>query len=106
MESAGLDKSPEFPGGEPKLMEFLSNNVHYPALARESGISGIVYATFIVDEFGKVKQVKIKRGIFSACDEEVLRVVKLFPDWKPGVYKGKNVAVIFNLPVKFQLGRN
>ena len=57
----------------------------------------------MVDKFGKVKDVKIKRGIFSACDEEVLRVVNLFPDWKPGLYKGENVSVIFNLPVRFDL---
>ncbi len=100
---AELDVQPEFPGGIKKLMEFLEKNVSYPMAAKENGIKGTVYATFMADKFGKVKDVKIKRGIFSACDEEVLRVVNLFPDWKPGLYKGENVSVIFNLPVRFDL---
>ncbi len=106
MESAGLDELPEFPGGEAKLMEFLARNVKFPASAREYGINGTVHASFVVDEFGKVKQVKIKRGFISDCDEEVIRVINLFPDFKPGVYKGKSVAVFFNLPVRFELVRN
>lgn len=105
MEMASLDVMPEFPGGEVQLMNFLAKHVHYPMIAKENGIKGTVYASFVVDEFGKVKQVKIKRGIFSACDEEVLRVVNLFPDWKPGVYKGQKVSVVFNLPVRFELGQ-
>ncbi len=106
LESAGLDALPEFPGGEAKLMEFLARNVKFPASARENGIHGTVHASFVVDEFGKVTQVKIKRGIFSDCDEEVIRVINLFPDFKPGMYKGKNVAVFYNLPVRFELVRN
>ena len=43
---------------------------------------------------------KTEKATFDSCR---LRVVKLFPDWKPGVYQGQNVSVIFNLPVRFDL---
>jgi periplasmic protein TonB len=100
---AELEVAPEFPGGMDKLMEFLAKNVKYPMSAKENGIKGTVYVSFMVDKSGKVKEVKLKRGIFSACDEEVIRVVNLFPPWKPGVYQGQNVNVLFNLPVTFDL---
>jgi protein TonB len=102
-ELAQLDIAPEFPGGIDKLMEFLSDNVKYPIEAKANGITGTVYVSFMVDKFGKVKEAKIKRGLFGDCDAEVLRVVHLFPDWKPGVLKGENVNVYFNLPVRFDL---
>jgi hypothetical protein len=36
-------------------------------------------------------------------DNEVLRLIKGMPKWKPGQEKGKNVAVRFVLPIKFKL---
>ena len=43
---------------------------------------------------------KTEKETLDSCR---LREVKLFPDWKPGVYQGQNVSVIFNLPVSFDL---
>lgn len=100
---AEIDTAPEFPGGIDKLMEFLSRNIVYPMQAKENGIKGTVYVSIMVDKNGKVKEVKIDRGLYSACDAEVMRVVNLFPPWKPGIYQGKNVNVVFSLPVKFEL---
>ncbi|MBL0048989.1 MAG: energy transducer TonB [Bacteroidetes bacterium] len=100
---AEIDIAPEFPGGIDKLMEFLSHHIVYPMQAKENGIKGTVYVSFMVDKNGKVKEVKIAKGLYSACDAEVMRVVNLFPPWKPGIYKGKNVNVVFSLPVKFEL---
>ena len=103
MPAIGLDVTPEFPGGEEKMMAFLAHHVNYPIVAKENGIKGTVYVSFVIDKLGKVKDIKIKRGLYSLCDEEVLRVINLFPDWKVGMYQGKPVSVIFNLPVKFEL---
>jgi protein TonB len=100
---AELDVQPEFPGGYKKLMDYLSRTIVYPMSAKENEIKGTVYVSFKVDERGKVSEVKLVRGLYSACDAEVLRVVKSFPDWKPGIYQGRNVSVLFSLPVTFDL---
>jgi len=36
-------------------------------------------------------------------DEEALRVVKLMPDWNPGMHNGEEQNVRFIIPVIFQL---
>lgn len=72
-------------------------------MARENGIEGIVYVTFVVDKDGKVKDAKILRGKGAGLDEEALRVVRSMPDWKPGKQNGRAVAVQYNLPVNFKL---
>lgn len=96
--------SPEFPGGIDELKKFLSANVRYPAAAQESGIQGIVYAAFIVRETGRLTNIRILRGIFGACDEEVIRVIKVMPKWNPGLtYKKMAIPFKMQLPVAFQL---
>ena len=98
-----VEEMPAFPGGDAKLFEFLKNNIKYPAIARENGIQGRVYVTFVVDKEGKIKDAKVLRGIGGGCDEEALRVVRAMPEWKIGKQNGRPVAVQYNLPINFTL---
>jgi len=98
-----VEKMPRFPGGESALVKYLSQNIKYPPIARENGITGTVYLTFVIDQTGSVKDVKILRGIGGGCDEEAKRVVNAMPRWTAGKQRGKNVSVQYNLPVKFTL---
>ena len=99
-----VEEMPQFPGGgEAALIKYLQNNIKYPAMARENGIEGIVYVTFVVDKDGKVKDAKSLRGKGAGLDDEALRVVRSMPDWKPGKQNGRSVAVQYNLPVNFKL---
>ena len=98
-----VEEMPSFPGGEAKLLEYVAKNVKYPQIARESGIKGRVFISFVVEPDGSVSNVKVLRGIGGGCDEEAMRVVKSMPKWKPGKQRGKAVRVSYMLPVNFQL---
>lgn len=98
-----VESMPEFPGGPAKMMEYIAQNIKYPAMARESGIQGRVFVNFVVEPNGSVSNVKILRGIGGGCDEEAIRVVEAMPKWTPGRQRGKAVRVSFNLPVRFTL---
>jgi protein TonB len=98
-----VENAPAFPGGDLARMKFLQDNIKYPIIAKESGIQGTVYVTFVVERSGAVTDVKILRGIGGGCDEEALRVVKNMPRWEPGTQRGKPVRVQFNMPIKFTL---
>ncbi len=98
-----VEQSPSFPGGEAALMDFLRKNIKYPPIARENGVEGRVLISFVVDKNGNIKDITVKRGIGSGCDEEAIRVVKMMPDWKPGKQNGKSVNVMYNLPISFKL---
>jgi TonB family protein len=97
-----VETMPEFKVGSDALSHYLKENIFYPIEAAKKGISGTVYVSFIVEPNGSVSNVKLLKGIGGGCDEEALRVVKLMPKWKPGIQSGKNVRVMFNLPVSFQ----
>ncbi|MBD78505.1 MAG: hypothetical protein CL840_06275 [Crocinitomicaceae bacterium] len=98
-----VEKMPEFPGGDDGLYKFLGDNIQYPAEAKEQGIEGIVYVTFVIKANGKVTDVEVLRGIGGGCDKEAKRVIKKMPNWTPGTQRGRNVNVQFNLPLRFQL---
>ncbi len=98
------DEMPEFDGGAKGLMKYVGQNIVYPSVAREIGIEGIVYVSFVVNETGNVENAKVIKGIGYGCDEEVIRVVSKMPRWKKiGKNAGHPVKVRFNIPVAFRL---
>jgi len=98
-----VEQMPEFPGGNEKMVEFISLNTQYPQEAKEKGVQGRVLVNFVVDTDGSITDVKVMRGIGSGCDEEAVRVVKSMPKWQPGRQRGEAVKVAFTLPFTFKL---
>jgi protein TonB len=98
-----VEEMPSYPGGEQEMYRFISQNIEYPRMAKESGISGRVFVTFVVEKDGSVTDVKVLRGIGGGCDEEAIRVIKSMPKWKAGKQRGKAVRVQYRMPIKFTL---
>lgn len=97
------ETQPSFPGGTEALYKFLYGNIRYPELARETGIQGTVYVQFVVWNDGSIRNISLERGIGGGCDEEALRVIRMMPDWNPGLQRTKPVNVQMVLPIKFVL---
>ena len=98
-----VEEMPDFPGGTQKLADYLAKNIKYPQMARESGIQGRVFISFVVEPDGSVSNVNVMRSLGGGCDEEAVRVVKSMPKWKAGKQRGKPVRVSYILPVNFKL---
>lgn len=98
-----VEVMPEFPGGMKALMEYLGNNVKYPAVAHANGIQGRVIVCFVVQKDGSISDVKVVRSVDPYLDKEAARVISAMPKWKPGMQRGKEVNVRFTVPVMFRL---
>lgn len=102
-----VEKMPEYPGGMNELMGFLGENIKYPAGAKADGEEGTVFIAFTVTADGLVEDPKAlgtgKARVDQRLEAEALRVVGSMPRWTPGQQDGKNVAVRYNLPVRFEL---
>lgn len=97
------DQPAEFPGGTKEMMQFLATVIRYPEIARETNVQGTVFVEFTVHTDGKIRNVRLLRGIGSGCDEEAMRAVKALPAFKPAVMGGRPVPMRMRLPVRFRL---
>ena len=95
-----VEQMPEFPGGQKKLMEYLSQNVRYPKGCEH--IRGRVIVTFVVEKDGSIGTVKVVKSVNPLLDEEAVRVVKGMPKWCPGKQWGEAVKVKYTIPVTFK----
>ncbi len=98
-----VEDQPSFPGGEEARRRYLEENLRYPTMAREAGIQGTVFLTFVVEPDGSITNVRVLRGIGGGCDEAAVRAVENMPRWEPGRQRGQPVRVQFNMPVRFIL---
>ena len=99
-----VEQMPEFPnGGMAGLMQYLSKNIKYPAIAQENGTQGRVTVQFVVNRDGSIVDAKVLRGVDPYLDKEAIRVISSMPKWKPGMQRGKAVRVKYTVPVMFRL---
>ena len=97
------EQDPQFPGGLPGLMNFINDNLRYPAYAKANDIQGRVVVQFVVKKDGSIGQVKVIRKKNPDLDAEAVRVVKTLPKFIPGKMNGKPVNVWFTLPIMFKI---
>jgi len=98
-----VDQMPEPIGGFEAMYKFLSENLKYPANAREEGIAGQVMIEFVVEKDGSITNVKAIEKAHPDLDAEAIRAVKLMPKWKPGKQMGKPVRTFYQVPVRFTI---
>ena len=101
-----VENMPEFPGGSGAMMKFLADSIRYPVAAMQQGIQGMVICNFVVMTDGTISDVQIVRGVDPSLDAEAMRVLRLMPEWKPGIQRGQAVNVRFTVPIVFRLDGN
>lgn len=97
------DKMPEYPGGMPALVQYMTEHLTYPKSEKNRGTEGTVHVAFVVDTEGRVTDISIERSVSKDLDEAAADIVSKMPDWTPGEKDGKKVSVKMVLPVKFAM---
>lgn len=77
---------------------YIDEQILRPGLAR-------IYVQFEINEKGIVKNVRV-RAPNEALEEEAKRVIQLLPTMTPAQQDGKNVEVIYHLPITIQIPDN
>lgn len=95
-----LDKEPSFKGkGLDEFSKWVSTHVEFPLAAKIAGAERKVTVRFIVGMDGSVIEPAIVKGSHPALDDEVLRVLRSAPKWKPGSREGYTVRVTYTMTV-------
>lgn len=101
-----VEEQAEFPGGMEAMYAYIVKNLKYPEAAKEKGIEGRVFVSFIIEKDGSISNILVKRAIGGGCEEAAVEMIKNMPKWKPGKQRGKPVRCQFTLPIKFELPKN
>jgi len=97
------EKMPEFPGGEKLMMDYIARTVKYPEEAKENGIGGGMYLSFVVERDGSLPDIRVLRSAHPSLDREAIRVVNTMPKWTSGEQNGEPCRVKYTLPFTFKL---
>ncbi|HEY1166082.1 MAG TPA: energy transducer TonB [Chitinophaga sp.] len=77
-------------------------NLKYPFKAKENGINGTVYVSFVVDNKGKISELQALTKLGYGLEEAALDAASQLK-FSPVEYDGRVVNVYYELPVKFLL---
>ena len=86
------------------LHAFLNNNIIYPNRQPDSVVEGSVVVQFIVNTDSTISGISIKQPFHPLLDNEVLRVVKMMPKWKPAYQNGKFIESSYSLSIALRWG--
>nr|WP_315200880.1 energy transducer TonB [uncultured Flavobacterium sp.] len=102
MNSAVLDKKPEFPGGINKFYTYVGNNFEKPEIDNEMAIR--VSVAFVIEKDGSMTDIRVLKDPGYGLGAEAIRVLKsLKTKWSPGILDGKAVRTSYNLPITIQM---
>jgi protein TonB len=98
-----VEDLPQYPGGAVEFLKWLTRNLRYPTLARNRKTQGKVVAMFYVEKDGSISNIQITQSLSPECDREALRVLRMMPNWQPGIYHDKPCRTKVQIPIVFKL---
>ncbi len=115
-----VEQMPRFPGCENeasehkkkdcsnrKMLDYIYSHLKYPAEAKDKIIEGNVVAQFTINKDGGISDINIITEIGYGCGNAVIEMLQTMNDmpekWVPGKQAGRNVNVLYTLPVKFKM---
>lgn len=115
-----VEQMPRFPGCEmlkasedvvikcaqEKMFEYIGKNLIYPKAAKEAKVEGTAVVTFVVSKKGQIQNINVVRDVDNHFKDVVTELIQGMPEWIPGKQRGKAVAVMMTLPVKFKLDKD
>lgn len=99
-----VEHQPEFPGGLPKLTEYIDSEVKKTKEKMKEGKGPKVMVFFEIDKTGKARNVRVKEVENDASgvwEKEAIRIISEMPAWKPGEQDGYPRNVQMAVPVNF-----
>lgn len=97
------DVAPEPQNGMQEFRKFIAQNFRLPEVVKD--VDATIVAKFIVSKTGKISDINIvsENPKNLGLNDEMIRVLKESPNWKPGTKDGKPADIYFVLPVSIRI---
>ncbi|TGD80241.1 energy transducer TonB [Hymenobacter wooponensis] len=101
-------------GSQQAVVQDVMNNTHYPQDALRQRVYGIVKIKFVVDQDGKVRDVRPEKtpagavppnlaDAYQQLQEAAITAVRQLKPFTPGRHDGEPVAVSYTVPLTFRI---
>jgi hypothetical protein len=84
-------------GGVKEFYAYINNEFDFKKVTK----NGKMITTFLIDENGEIKNIRIIQMVDVASATEIIRVLKLAPKWTPAMRAGKPFTVKVSIPLEF-----
>jgi TonB family protein len=62
---------------------YVRDHLRVPAVVAQQQLRGRIEVSFVVEASGRVRESQVVKGLCPSCDEEVVRLVRAMPTWRP-----------------------
>lgn len=100
------DKMPVFRNGDLDFMNYISKNLTYPEIDKESSpIRSTFRVTCVIDTLGKAQDVCCitSYGYYEPVEKQLTDLIRNSGGWTPGMMAGKKVCVRIMIPLSIHL---
>lgn len=66
---------------------------------KTEGQSGKIVLTFIIEKDGSISEITVAKSAGEDFDNEAIRLIKNYPDWEPGKYRGRISRIFYSIPI-------
>ncbi len=100
-----VEQMPVFKKGKlSNAKQYIENYIRYPLSAYENNKEGSVFASFVINNIGRVVDLEISKSVCPALDYEVLKAIASTDEyWTAGRLKNMPVNVKQTIKVEFRL---
>lgn len=98
-----LDRKEERRCTEEEMIRIIQSCAKFPPILRETGIGGVVFLQFNVNEFGEIQDETVLKSAHPKLDQAALNALSCIPKMRPGTQQGKPVRVTYTIPVRFTI---
>ncbi len=100
-----VDIEASYPGGDKAWRKFLESNLDGTVATRNNAPVGVytVIIQFVVDKEGRVTDIKPLSNQGYGMENEVIRLLKKAPRWKPAIQNERPVKAYRRQPVTFMV---
>ncbi|MEL1240643.1 energy transducer TonB [Flavobacterium flavipallidum] len=82
---------------------YVAKNFKIPG--NKEDISGKIILTFIINKDGSTDKIKIAKSLDEVLDAEAVELIRGYPEWESGQYRGIGAKVEYSIPIKIVSGR-
>jgi TonB family protein len=96
------DEPAQFSGGQKGFNTFLETHLKFPETEHKLGLQGTCEVEFVVNIDGRISDILVLKSAGNPFDQEVIRLIKLMPNWKPARIGKREVRSYHTMPFVFE----